>query len=271
MFSILSAQILYCRAQGEPLTFDTPVMRKLLAKLESIDFTPLSENVSFDDDNNTLSRVVVYSSSAYEEGSAPLFSFNNTITCSRYASYMNWEFEPTPLALDAGMPAVLDAQMTVLILNQKSADNEEAIRYMQYCAENMYPFTRINTMPDENEPIENPYYTQNVKYYQEQLGILETLLEMADEGTKPFIETDIQNYKQMMENEDKQRWTASPASIARYRSLYDHVSIAKANLLFGRYNDEIMTLVKRYVEKQIKGDQFITELSRKLRMMQMEG
>jgi hypothetical protein len=101
--------------------------------------------------------------------------------------------------------------------------------------------------------------------------MLESLLEMADEGIKPFIETDIEDYKQSMEIGESQRWAASPEYIARYRSLYDHISITKANLLFSRYNEEITTLISRYIERQMKSDQFIMELSRKLMMMQMEG
>jgi len=94
---------------------------------------------------------------------------------------------------------------------------------------------------------------------------------MADEGTKPFIEAEIQSYKGMIETEEQWRWSAAPEYIARYRSLYDNISITKPNLLFSRYNDEITTMINRYVENQIKGDQFIMELSQKLYMMQMEG
>jgi ABC-type glycerol-3-phosphate transport system substrate-binding protein len=268
--NILSAQISYCGAQNEPLTFDTPVMRKLLAKLESIDFTPLSENISFDDEGTGRQWPVAFAFNG-SEGSAPLFNFYTTITCERYRIYTNWEFKPTPLALDEGMPAIVDAQMGLLVLNQKSADNEEAMRFMQYCAENMYPTTRINTIPDENEPIESSVYFRNLEFYQKQLGILESLLEIADEDTKPFIETDIQSYKEPMEDNERQKWSTTPEDIARYRSLYDYVSITKANLLFSRYNEEITTIINRYLDRQIKSDQFIMELSRKLRMMQMEG
>jgi len=266
MNAILNAQMTYCNVQGEPLTFDTPVMRKLLAKLESIDFTPLSEYVSFEDGGDVQEWEI-----ADSDGSTILFILSNPITIDRYAIASNRAFEPALLALDDGMPALLDAQVSWLILNQKSADNEEAMRFMQYCAEHMYPSTLINTMPDENEPIEDAFYVQFIESSKEQLSILETLLEMADEGIKPFIETDIQNEKLWMENLEKDRWAASPEDIARYRSLYDHISIAKPNLLFSRYNDEITTLINRYVENQIKGDQFIMELSQKLYMMQMEG
>jgi hypothetical protein len=173
--------------------------------------------------------------------------------------------------LDDGIPALLDAQVSWLVLNQKSAGNEEAMRFMQYCAEHMYSSTRINTMPYENEPIEDAFYIQYIKGSKEQLSILESLLEIADEGTKPLIETQIQSEKLWMEGLEKDRWAASPESIARYRSLCDHVSIAKANLLFTRFNEEIATLINRYAERQIKSEQFIMELSQKLRAMQMEG
>jgi ABC-type glycerol-3-phosphate transport system substrate-binding protein len=265
MYAILYAQTAYCGAQDETLIFDTPVMRKLLAKLESIDFTPLSENVSFEGD------VQRQWEAASSDDSAPLFILFCPISIDRYSYATNWKFEPMPLALDESMPALLDAQVTWLVLNQKAADSEEAMRFMQYCAENMYSAMRVNTMPDENEPIENPHYTQSLVYYQEQLGILESLLEMADEGTKLFIETDIQRYNEFMETKEQWRWATTPEDIARYRSLYDYVSITKANLLFSRYNEEIMTLIDRYLDRQIKGDQFIMELSQKLYMMQMEG
>jgi ABC-type glycerol-3-phosphate transport system substrate-binding protein len=266
MYAMLSAQVSYCNAQGEPLTFDTPVMRKLLAKLESIDFTPLSENVSFEDESDVQRQWEAASS----DDNAPLFTLFYPITIDRYL-YSNWEFEPAPLALDEGMPVIIDAQVSWLVFNQKAADSEEAMRLIQYYAENMNPEMRVNTMPDENEPIENSHYTQSLVYYQEQLGILESLLEITDEGTKPFIETDIQRYKELMETKEQWRWLTTPEDIARYRSLYDYVSIAKANLLFSRYYEETSTLLNRYIERQIKGDQFIMELSQKLRMMQMEG
>jgi ABC-type glycerol-3-phosphate transport system substrate-binding protein len=169
--AILNAQNSYCGVQSEPLTFDTPVIRKLLAKLESIDFTPLSENVSFDDDGNSRNRVIVYSMDGSDEGSAPLFEMHSQVSVNRYGGYSMWEYEPMPLSLDEGMPAIIDAHMNMLILNQKSSGSEEAMRFMQYYAENMYPAMRINTMPDENEPIENTYYAQSLEHYQEQLGI----------------------------------------------------------------------------------------------------
>jgi hypothetical protein len=267
MYAILNAQLTYCGAQGEPLTFDTPVMRKLLAKLESIDFTPLSENVSFEGESDVQQQWVVVNS----DGSAPLFILFNPITIDRYTNEENRAFEPKPLALDEGMPAIMSAQMNMLVLNKKSAESEEAMRFLQYYAENMYPATCVNTMPNENEPIKNPNHVQGLKHSQEQLGILESLLEIADEGTKPFIEADIQSYKGMIETEEQWRWSATPEDIARYRSLYDYVSITKPNLLFTRYYEETSTLINRYIERQIKGDQFIMELSQKLYMMQMEG
>jgi ABC-type glycerol-3-phosphate transport system substrate-binding protein len=266
-FAILNAQVIYCGAQNEPLTFETPVMRKLLAKLESIDFTPLIENVKFEDE---IRQSIIYVTDS-NEGSAPLFNLYNSITIDRYTNYMDRDYEPTPLALDEGMPAMLDAYLSALVLNQKSADKDEAMRFMQYYAENMYQAMRVNTMPGENEPIENPYSTQNAINYRERLDILESILEMADEGAKPLIETDIYNIKQAIEDEDKQKWAASPESIARYRSFYDYIEIVKVSPLFSRYNDEITTLINRYLDKQIKSGQFIMELSQKLRMMQMEG
>jgi len=255
--AILNAWILYCQAQGEPLTFDAPVMRKLFAKLESISFKPLSGN------DEAIPGI-----SGSDEGFMPLFSLSNIIS-SGYSH--NWEYEPAPLALDAGMPALLDAHVYVLLLNQKSADNEYAMRFIQYYTENMYPPARINTMPDENELIESMYYVKNIKLYQEQLSIRESLLEIAGEDIRPYIEEDIQNYKQMMENEEQYRWTASPEFIARYRSLYGNTSVVKANLLFLAYRFEIYTLINRYTGKQINGDQFIMELNRMLRIAQMEG
>jgi len=278
--AILCAQIAFCSAQGEPLTFDTSVMRKLLAKLESIDFTLLSENVNFGEVNETRIGAGIGSGSisgssviCISVNSAPLFSFYNIITCNPYKNFMDWEFEPMPLALDEGMPAILDTFVGWLVLNQKSADYEEAMRFMQYSAENMYPLTRVNTMPDENEPIEDQYYTQNIKNYQEQLDILDTLLEMADEDTKQLIEADIQSYKRSMEIDEKQRWAATPEFIARYRSIYDHIMIekvdAKAIFFYNSY-DETSSLISKYVEKQINGDQFIMELNQMLPMAQMD-
>ena len=267
MNAIINAQIACCDTQGVPLTFNTPAMRKLLAKLESIDFTPLNENISFEGNTNYNQPLVI----AGSNDSAPLFIINSPITAELYFNNTKWEFEPTPLALDEGMPAVLAAQVSWLVLNQKSAGNEEAMRFMQYYAENMYPATRINTMPGENEPIDNPNYVRDLEYFQETLSMLEVLLE--DERTdKPYTESVIQEYQEKLEAKEKWRWRwmASPEYIARYRSLYDHISIVKPNFLFNRYYVDISTLISKYIKKEINGDQFIIELSQKLPMMQME-
>lgn len=255
---IFSMQISYCSAHNETLTFDTPVIRALLARLDEL--TPILDELTPDDD----------STMGYVSDDNSLFNSNADFLPNRYGLSPEWNGYPFLLSLSDDMDPVINVNVTAYIVNPRSENIDLAITFLEYIVEHMAQDTKIILLPDENEPCEYEYYQQQLESYEQNLAQLQESMANASEDEKAMYEDSLEwleEYrKQVLEN----RWAISEEDIANYRAIAPYLTALSTDLFSGS-NNEASTLMQRYLDGQINAEQFIKEFSRIILMIQMEN
>jgi ABC-type glycerol-3-phosphate transport system substrate-binding protein len=263
---IFQAQLLVCEKNGQPVSFDTPAIRALLKKLEQIDFSDYpgfgkSEGYSYGSD----------------EAPKTLFDSGWNIAPTRYGFTQEEgaHFVPMPLSIDGESPALIDASQYVAVLNPKSQDNPQAIRFLEYCAENLDAESRIALVPGANDPVEDPYFAERLRYHAEYVERIKFSMESADENEKKQYQQMLDEAEKSFATEEKDsRYLIDSDEIKSYREMESMLVISKPNPMYAAGGDaakEVYELSKRYMDGQIKADQFLLEINQKLRMIALEG
>lgn len=111
----------YIAREGQPMHFDTPLFRKLLETMASVDLDAVAHDLGMDDDGIWEKFSLLNDMSGFE------------IIDSR---------EPVailPLALDDGLLPVIPVELRVMMINARSTRQKEATDYLRCVAEN-YPY-----------------------------------------------------------------------------------------------------------------------------------
>lgn len=255
--NILEDYFYYLEATNQELTMDTPVLRNALAALEDLDTSDWEEDIDWDDDD---AMDEYFSKSAL------------------FDSYINIDIEDydwstiLPLSMSEDTDPAIPMRLEVMFINPRSQHKETAIRYLEAYVAAMEESTKARLCPDRNDPIENPYYENNLASRQEYLEELNKQLETAtEEDVKETLRQRIADYEESIaEYKETGRYSATAESIAAYRALdkYFFVPTVKSN--FYQY-DEVRSLVNQYREGLINLDQFIQQADAKLRLMQLEN
>lgn len=249
----------YCQAQGQDLTFDTSLFRKLMAAVESLDTenldVPLKEGESDEE---------LYS------GKSLLMNYYDWLDLQSGS----WEYsKPLPLPLEEGMPVQIPAYITVMFVNPNSKNLDTALRYLETNLESMERFRHIMLFPDDNEPVPRADFDTWIAQLEKELDNAKKQLESAKPEQKKDMEAAVKSYEDLLANKDKYYWQVSKESIAAYRDLAALCYAAAPNLLDYRPKEgesEIRALIARYQQKQVSLDQFIAEADKKIRMILLE-
>ena len=257
---MLKAYLDYYDAKDEPLTFDTPEFNAMLTALDSMDASNLDmpqnmTDLEYDEFYQLYSGVFVDRGLLSEaEGD--------------YAAV------PLKLSISEDKDFTVGVSTEILFVNPRCANLPEAIKLLECYVDSLYDDARIMMCPDNNDPIENPYYEEIIKSFQTGLEDLQEQLKTADAAQKRDLEDVIQYYEQALANQESYRWNYSAATIAQYREIGDHVFPRHANVLYSAGNDtttQLRSLHERYVQKQITREQYIKELNQKARMIVLEN
>lgn len=143
---VLNGYVSYYAATNQALDFDTPLMHKLLAKLDEV--APILEELNSEE--NSSGSVVVYS---YDTPTALLTEYMN-YTPQEYS--FNWDYQPLLLSLDEGMDPVIPMSMEVYLINPNSENADMAITFLEFVAQHMKDSMEITLCPDANDPVEDP-------------------------------------------------------------------------------------------------------------------
>lgn len=253
---ILDNYLLYIDQPDQEFTLDTPLLRGLLEKLETVDFEALGL-IPEDEAENSFSWNA-------ENGNF-MFRTTATIDVSRYA-FDN--FIPMMLGFEEGTTGMMSVRVTAALVNPFSQNPEVAISFLETVADNLDETFRIQAMPSENTPVRSPYYEETMESYEEQLAYLRESLESAeDEETRAALEQNIAEMESnMQEYEEEDSWEVSAASIDNYRGYAENM-VVPSNM----DDAEFYELRMQYVDGLIGMDEMISKMDQRLTMMRMEG
>lgn len=257
---MLKAYLDYYDAKGEPLTFDTPEFNAMLTALDSMDASNLDMPANMSDQEYD-EYYQLYSGVFVDRG---LLSTAE----GEYAAV------PLKLSIGEGKDFTVGTTMEVLFVNPRCANLPEAIKLLECYVDTLDESYKILMCPDCNDPVENQYYQDTLKNFQDSLAELQEQLKTADDAEKRDLEDTIKYYEDSLNNKESFRWDYSAQTIAQYREIGDHVFARHANVLYSAGNDtstQLRSLHERYVQKQITKDQYIKELNQKARMIVLEN
>ena len=257
---MLKAYLDYYDAKGEPLTFDTPEFNAMLTALDSMDASNLDMPANMSDQEYD-EYYQLYSGVFVDRG---LLSTAE----GEYAAV------PLKLSIGEGKDFTVGTTMEVLFVNPRCANLPEAIKLLECYVDTLDESYKILMCPDCNDPVENQYYQDTLKNFQDSLAELQEQLKTADDAEKRDLEDTIKYYEDSLNNKESFRWDYSAQTIAQYREIGDHVFARHANVLYSAGNDtstQLRSLHERYVQKQITRDQYIKELNQKARMIVLEN
>lgn len=257
---MLKAYLDYYDAKGEPLTFDTPEFNAMLTALDSMDASSLDMPANMSDQE-------------YDE----YYQLYSGVFVDRgLLSTAEGEYATVPLKLSIGEDKdfTVGVTMEILFVNPRCANLPEAIKLLECYVDTLDNSYKILMCPDCNDPVENQYYQDTLKNFQDSLAELQEQLKTADDAEKRDLEDAIKYYEDSLNNKESFRWDYSAQTIAQYREIGDHVFARHANILYSAGDDtstQLRSLHERYVQKQITRDQYIKELNQKARMIVLEN
>ncbi|HNW85566.1 MAG TPA: hypothetical protein PLP25_04805 [Candidatus Limiplasma sp.] len=248
----------YLTQQGQDLSFDTELFRKLMARIDSIDFTDL-EMPADGNEEEFYSRMALFTT-----------YFNVA-----YPSQYRYDTKLMPMQLDEGIDPVYPATLQVMIINPRTTRLDQAIQYMTVYAQNLEPTSaKITLFPNNNEPVINNSFESDLKSWKDSLDGAKQDVESAAPEDKASAEAMVEYYQNLIDTSEADRYSISAEDIATFRDKVAPYLVVAGQTPLNTWGDDgtnqFYTLETQYMQGAITMDQFIKEIDKRLRMMQME-
>lgn len=241
---------------GEELTFDSPLFRSMLTKLD--DITP--SIICLNPEPENVSSVVTF-----EEEAPSLFTTDYVVNPMGQSLS---DYEPLPIVIDVPQTPAYAANEWVLVANPYSQNLDLALLYVEYMAEHMDQGAALSLCPDENDPIENKWYPKNLQYARDSIAKIQKSLQAADEENRAEIQTNLDNELLWLEQLEARRWDVSPQRIAAYREQAPYMVLNMDDVLSA---SSIIELESRYLDGALTAEQYVDEVEQRLRLMRLEN
>lgn len=255
--------MLYLEKEDVEFAFDTDLMHSLLEAFEKIDFTKLGLMEDYDDS-------VSYSS----DDDKTLFSTWGTVDCRVY-NMTSTSTLPLMLSLGTEDSPRLRAEMSVAFVNPYSKNQEAAIEYLETTVDGMEQTFIIDLCPDQNEPVLNAYYEQNIQSMKEYKDSLEQqIAECTDEDEKAALQEQLESQQQYIDEYTKNNaYDASEESIAKYREYGDKLRAAEyfgVDIYNDSDKDSMYSQMTQYLQGAIDANTMLQKLDKTVKMMILE-
>lgn len=273
---IFQQQVMTCQAKGEPLTFRTPEMQRLLNRLDSQEMKTVFDALGPKQSDGGTAIVGSFGE-VYEE---PTVLFSNYYS-PMPQRYSQWNPpEPMMLRLNEDDDPAIEANIVLMVINRASQNQELAMELLEYISDNLPVDLRTALLPEVSDPIEVEYYQENVTYFNERIAECEKEIERLKASGKEDEDTllTISNYEEqivwyqeyLVEMEETERWAFTEEDIAYYQENVAPYLVISPSNIFGGENNPAANLIQMYVDGARDADYFVSEIDRIVSMMQQE-
>ncbi len=230
LFSRLMRQYAdHCQATGAALTFDTPLLRELLAAYAAMQPGDLNMHIDWEAPDAEAEW-----ESMWNRQALMLDGYSYVLP-----NFDDMRITPMPLPLTDDTAAHIPLNVRVLVVNPRSKHLDAAIAYVAAYARSLDQRMLVAMCPDENAPIESANYGQTAENLEERLASAEAY----------------------------DRYDVSSETIQLHRQLMQYAFVARPSVLYGENSVEFSALNQRYMDGQIDAEQFIREGTQMLRRM----
>ena len=165
-----------------------------------------------------------------------------------------------PMKVGTSSPAAIPASVYVLVVNPYSQHKEEAICYLEYCAQNVYDETQYRIFSDMTDPLPNSYQEQQIAEMAAQIASLETqeqTTEVAQQLTElRASKAEAEKYRNIIDVED----------IAAWKQVAGNIVVPEENY----FTADLKKLVERLSMGNLTVDGFVQEGNRYFEMVYQE-
>lgn len=260
----------YYQKLGENLTFDTPLMEKLLTALDSADFSALKTK----DVQQAMSGSVTYTiatKGATGQPATELLTLYQDAVLSEYGFIMS-DFVPLPISLDDGLDPIVPADLTVYIVNPYSPNQDLAMAYLEHFAATRTKVSMAAMSPKYNEPIISSVYETRKADNEKEISDIKAQMETASEDKKKELNESLKAAQEKSNFLESIKWQVSQVDLEAYRARINWLTVNNINPLSLLAQDQSMAaLLGRYTVGQIGAKELVKGLEQKLQMIYREG
>ena len=261
---IFNDQVLHCESLGEAVSFRTPTIQKLLARLDSPEMKMICDALSLETDSSGGLIVI----GSYENNA--LFSSYADVMPANYQMWM--APEPLLIRLDEDTDPVVQASVTLLTINRASSNQDLALDVLEYVAEHLPQHIQTALMPDVNDPIQTSYYEETLATYRDARAQLEKQLADVSDAERADYEEMLAWYdERILMLETEERWVFTAEDIAFYRESIAPYLVVSPSSIFTGDDNPAATALQLYLDGARDADWLISEIDRVVRMMQLEN
>ena len=264
----------------ELLSFNTPVLREVLEKVEKLTAGEVGRENMTEAEREALSRrmnqrclIDKRIGGVLDEGGKPYHSGDGD-EAGRVLLL-------TPLTFEAGQEPVMEASGDVYIVNPLSENKEAAVRFLEVLVKSQMDGTlwREETpyiaRPDWNDPVRERDFDKRVMAIEKDNEELKAAREWVSDVDKPEIDADIAYYEEWLAHQEEYQWQFTPEGIAGYRRVGAYARTdAHSRFLTNDGKSgmsELRGVISRYADGQLTLDAFLRELDQKAKMIYLEG
>lgn len=165
-----------------------------------------------------------------------------------------------PMKVGTSSPAAIPASVYVLVVNPYSQHKEEAICYLEYCAQNVYDETQYRIFSDMTDPLPNSYQEQRIAELAAQIASLETqeqTTEVAQQLTElRASKAEAEKYRNIIDVED----------IAAWKQVAGNIVVPEENY----FTADLKKLLERLSTGNLTVEAFTQEANRYFEMVYQE-
>lgn len=244
---LITNHIMQCNYAGEPLRFDTPLFRELLARCQSI-------------------GADLYKYEPEQKGDLGLFE---DLYGMRELKHL------VPLRLTSDQPILIKASLYTAFLNSSSEYASLATEYLENCVTCAEPQDAAYLYRDA-QPVEDPDYRLSMDAVQSEINRLKKRLTADDlEPSERNLLQDQLAQKQLIWDEmavSEERYLISENDLALYRSYGENLYFQPPSIFDPSTEDgkNLRQLRDRFCTGGMSAGQFISELDRLAWMLEME-
>lgn len=266
---ILSAYMYQYAQEGEELRFDRPELLAALERVQQLpDFGESPEDIG--------NRRVVYSSEDMLRVLIEPQAWSFLDTAWNASEEYNPRLVMAPVFSAEDTP-VAHSELEVYVISPSTANREAAIRLLEFLSEAGDIRTRYLLRQDLNEPVPSASMVKQKQELEASIAEQTAALETAEEADKKGIQESIESTRQWLDEMETRGyyWDIHPDTLLRYRELAPTMKIAAIPLWSAIQSEgmgkDLSALIERFQGGEMKPQEFLRELDKKLRMFYMEN
>ena len=180
-----------------------------------------------------------------------------------------------PPRLTESSPWAVRASMDLWVVNPASAQQEEAMLFLEFCMDHMDTQLRYRIDTSCTQPVRSSYYEESRDDIQQEMErVQETINATRDNASLRDLQAELEQLNQRLQNLEENSWEISKEDVAIYQQIAPYVKVPLDTIYPEGDNAAtaaIDQIISRYASRQLSLDDFIRMMDEKARMIYLEA